>query len=330
MSVKSQRNNILQAIAGFTLVVIIVAAIGYFTIGNEPDIIQGQVEVTEYRVSSKVPGRILELRVKEGDYVKVGDTLAILDAPDVRAKMTQAQSAEEAAAAMDEMARAGARAEQIRGAYQLLQQAKAGAEIAEKSYKRVQRLYEEGVMTAQKRDEALANYKAMEAQMKAAQSQYDMARNGARREEKMAAAAQVGRARGAVAEVGSYINETVQTAQIEGEVSDVYPKVGELVGTGSPIMTIAVMKDLWGTFNVREDHIQGMKVGDELTAFVPAFGKDIRMKVYHIKDEGSYAVWKATKANGQYDLKTFEIKARPVEPVDGLRPGMSLIVNYDK
>lgn len=330
MSVKSQRNNILQAIAGFTLVVIIVAAIGYFTIGNEPDIIQGQVEVTEYRVSSKVPGRILELRVKEGDYVKVGDTLAILDAPDVRAKMTQAQSAEEAAAAMDEMARAGARAEQIRGAYQLLQQAKAGAEIAEKSYKRVQRLYEEGVMTAQKRDEALANYKAMEAQMKAAQSQYDMARNGARREEKMAAAAQVGRARGAVAEVGSYINETVQTAQIEGEVSDVYPKIGELVGTGSPIMTIAVMKDLWGTFNVREDHIQGMKVGDELTAFVPAFGKDIRMKVYHIKDEGSYAVWKATKANGQYDLKTFEIKARPVEPVDGLRPGMSLIVNYDK
>lgn len=330
MSVKSQHNNILQAIAGFTLVVIIVGVIGYFTIGNEPDIIQGQVEVTEYRVSSKVPGRILELRVKEGDYVKVGDTLAILDAPDVRAKMTQAQSAEEAAAAMDEMARAGARAEQIRGAYQLLQQAKAGAEIAEKSYKRVQRLYEEGVMTAQKRDEALANYKAMEAQMKAAQSQYDMARNGARREEKMAAAAQVGRARGAVAEVGSYINETVQTAQMEGEVSDVYPKVGELVGTGSPIMTIAVMKDLWGTFNVREDYLQGLKVGDELTAFAPAFGKDIRMKVYYIKDEGSYAVWKATKANGQYDLKTFEVKARPVEKTDGLRPGMSLIINRGK
>lgn len=310
--------------------VIIVGAIGYFTIGNEPDVIQGQVEVTEYRVSSKVPGRILELRVKEGDYVKVGDTLAILDAPDVRAKMTQAQSAEEAAAAMDEMARAGARAEQIRGAYQLLQQAKAGAEIAEKSYKRVQRLYEEGVMTAQKRDEALANYKAMEAQMKAAKSQYDMARNGARREEKMAAAAQVNRARGAVAEVGSYINETVQTAQMEGEVSDVYPKVGELVGTGSPIMTIAVMKDMWGTFNVREDYLQGLKVGDELTAFAPAFGKDIRMKVYYIKDEGSYAVWKATKTNGQYDLKTFEVKARPVEKTDGLRPGMSLIINRDK
>ena len=152
MSVKSQHNNILQAIAGFTLVVIIVGVIGYFTIGNEPDVIQGQVEVTEYRVSSKVPGRILELRVKEGDYVKVGDTLAILDAPDVRAKMAQAQSAEEAAAAMDEMARAGARAEQIRGAYQLLQQAKAGAQIAELSHQLVQRLYDEGVTKAQKRD----------------------------------------------------------------------------------------------------------------------------------------------------------------------------------
>lgn len=326
MSAKSQHNNILLAILGFTAVVVIVALIGYFTLGHDDEVIQGQVEVTEYRVSSKVPGRVLELRVKEGDYVKVGDTLAILDAPDVKAKMVQARSAEDAATAMDDMAKAGARQEQVRGAYQVLQQAKAGLEIAEKSYKRVQRLFDEGVMTAQKRDEAFANYKAMEAQMKAAQSQYDMARNGARREEKMAAQAQVNRARGAVEEVRSYINETVQTAQMEGEVSDVYPKVGELIGTGSPIMTIAVMSDMWGTFNVREDQLEGMKVGDEFTAYSPAFGKDIRMKVYYMKDEGSYAVWKATKANGQYDLKTFEVKARPVEKQDGMRPGMSLVI----
>ncbi len=326
MSAKSQHNNILLAILGFTAVVVIVALIGYFTLGHDDEVIQGQVEVTEYRVSSKVPGRVLELRVKEGDYVKVGDTLAIIDAPDVKAKMVQARSAEDAATAMDDMAKAGARQEQVRGAYQVLQQAKAGLEIAEKSYKRVQRLFDEGVMTAQKRDEAFANYKAMEAQMKAAQSQYDMARNGARREEKMAAQAQVNRARGAVEEVRSYINETVQTAQMEGEVSDVYPKVGELIGTGSPIMTIAVMSDMWGTFNVREDQLEGMKVGDEFTAYSPAFGKDIRMKVYYMKDEGSYAVWKATKANGQYDLKTFEVKARPVEKQDGMRPGMSLVI----
>ena len=326
MSAKSQHNNILLAVGGFIAVVIIVALIGFLALDRDPDVIQGQVEVTEYRVSSKVPGRILELRVSEGDYVKAGDTLAILDAPEVRAKMEQARSAESAAAALELKAQNGARKEQIQGAYSVLQQAKAGYEIAEKSYQRIQRLYDEGVMSAQKRDEVYANYKAMEAQMKAAQSQYDMAVNGARMEDKLAAAAQVGRAKGAVQEVNSYIHETVQIAQKEGEVANIYPKVGELVGTGSPIMSIAVMDDMWGTFNVREDQLNGMKVGSEFNVFVPAFNKEIKMKVYYLKDQGSYAVWKATKANGQYDLKTFEVKARPVEKLDGLRPGMSLII----
>lgn len=326
MSEKKQHKNIIITAACTTLVVAVVAVIGAMSIKQEPETIQGQVEVSEYRVSSKVPGRILEIRVKEGDYVNVGDTLAILDAPEVRAKMTQAQSAENAAAAMDEMANNGARQEQVCGAFAVLQQAKAGLEIAQKSYNRVQRLYDEGVMTAQKRDEAFANYKALEAQVKAAQSQYDMARNGARSEEKKAAAAQVNRAKGAVAEVNSYIHETMQIAQMAGEVSDVYPKVGELVGTGSPIMSVSLMNDIWGTFNVREDQLDGMKVGSIVTAFVPAFKKEIRMKVYYIKDQGSYAVWKATKSNGQYDLKTFEVKARPMDKLEGLRPGMSLIL----
>ena len=326
MSAKSQHNNILLAIGGFIAVVIIVAIIGFLALDRDPDIIQGQVEVTEYRVSSKVPGRILELRVSEGDYVKAGDTLAILDAPEVRAKMSQAQGAESAAAALELKAQNGARKEQIQGAFSVLQQAKAGYEIAEKSYNRVQRLFDEGVMSAQKRDEAFANYKAMEAQMKAAQSQYDMAVNGARMEDKMAASAQVNRAKGAVQEVNSYIHETVQIAQKEGEVTDIYPKIGELVGTGSPIMSIAMMDDMWGTFNVREDQLNGMQVSSEFTVFVPAFNKEVKMKVYHLKDQGSFAVWKATKANGQYDLKTFEVKARPVEKLEGLRPGMSLII----
>ena len=268
---KKQHNNILLAILGFAAVVAIVAIIGFFVLDRDPEIIQGQVEVGEYRVSSKVPGRILEIRVKEGDFVHAGDTLAILDAPEVQAKMAQARGAEQGASALEQMAKNGARKEQVQGAYQLLQQAKAGLEIAEKSYGRVQRLYDEGVMSAQKRDEALAMYKSAQAQMRAAQSQYDMAVNGARREEKMAAQAQVERARGAVQEVNAYIGETVQTAQMDGEVSSIYPKVGELVGTGSPIMTISLMDDLWGTFNVREDQLGDMQVGREFTAFVPAF-----------------------------------------------------------
>lgn len=326
MSEKTQHKNILLTVAAFTVVVVIIAVIGTLVFKSEPEIIQGYVEVSEYRVSSKVPGRVLELRVKEGDYVNVGDTLAIIDAPDVKAKLAQAESAESAASAMDQMANNGARREQINGAYALLQQAKAGLEIAQKSYNRVQRLYDEGVMSAQKREEAFANYKAIEAQVKAAQSQYDMAVNGARREEKMAAAAQVNRAKGAVQEVNSYISETMQTAQKAGEVSDVYPKEGELIGTGSPIMSVSLLDDMWGTFNVREDQLDGMRIGSVITAYAPAFKKDIKMKVYYIKDQGSYATWKATKANGQYDLKTFEVKARPVTKVEGLRPGMSLVL----
>ena len=323
---KTQHTNILLAILGFVTVVIIVATIGFFALGRDPELIQGQVEATEYRVSSKVPGRILELRVKEGDFVKAGDTLAILDAPEVRAKMAQAQGAESAAAALELKAQNGARREQIQGAYQVWQQAIAGLDIAKKSYERIQRLFDEGVVSAQQRDEVYAKYKAMEAQEKAAKSQYDLAVNGARREDKLAAQAQVDRARGAVQEVNSYISETVQIAQMDGEVSSIYPKVGELVGTGSPIMTISVMSDMWGTFNVREDQLNGLAVGSTFTAFVPAFNKDVQMKVYYMKDQGSFAVWKATKANGQYDLKTFEVKARPVEKFEGLRPGMSLII----
>jgi HlyD family secretion protein len=323
---KKQHNNILLAILGFIIVIAIVAIIGFFALDRDPEIIQGQVEVSEYRVSSKVPGRIQEIRVKEGDFVRAGDTLAILDAPEVHAKMHQAQGAEGAASALELMARNGARKEQIQGAFQLLQQAKAGLEIAEKSYQRVQRLFDEGVVSAQKRDEAEAMFKASEAQVKAAQSQYDMAVNGARQEEKLAAQAQVERARGAVQEVNAYIDETVQVAQMDGEVNSIYPKVGELVGTGSPIMTISMMDDLWGTFNVREDQLGKLQTGTEFEAFVPAFNKTIKMKVYHMKDQGSYAVWKATKANGQYDLKTFEVKARPVETIEGLRPGMSLVI----
>ena len=323
---KKQHHNILYAIVGFAAVVIIVALIGFFTLGRDPELIQGQVEVSEYRVSSKVPGRILEIRVSEGDFVHAGDTLAIIDAPEVKAKMKQAQGVQDGAAALDDMAKNGARKEMVQGAFQLLQQAKAGLEIAEKSYNRVQRLSDEGVMSAQKRDEAYAMFKASEAQVKAAQSQYDMAVNGARSEEKRAAQAQLERAKGAVQEVNAYIGETVQVAQMDGEVSSIYPKVGELVGTGSPIMTISMMNDMWGTFNVREDQLNGMQVGTEFTAFIPAFNKEVTMKVYFMKDQGSYAVWKATKANGQYDLKTFEVKARPTETVEGLRPGMSLII----
>ncbi|MFW9608184.1 MAG: HlyD family secretion protein [Prevotella sp.] len=325
MSAKSQHNNILLAVLGFTLVVVVVGLIGFFTLGKQDETIQGEVEVSEYRVSCKLPGRVVELRVKEGDYVHVGDTLAILEIPEIDAQKKVAQATGNAAKALQDLTDAGARKEQIQGAFEIVQQAKAAEDIAKKTYTRMQHLYDEGVMSGQKRDEAFAAYKATEAQVKAAQSQYNLARNGAREQEKRVASNNAEAAQSTVDVVSSLLKETVQIAQVEGEVSDVYPKVGELVGMGSPIMSISIMSDKWGTFNIREDQLKGMKIGDVFTAFVPAFNKDIRMKVYYIKDQGSYAVWKATKTTGQYDLKTFEVKARPIDKLDGLRPGMSLI-----
>ena len=307
-------------------VIAVVALVGFFMLRKGPEIVQGQAEVNEYRVSSKVPGRILEFRVTEGQKVHAGDTLALLEAPDVQAKLKQAQAAEAAAQAQNEKAIKGARQEQIQGAYEMWQKARAGVVIAEKSYKRVKNLHDQGVMSAQKLDEVTAQRDAALATEKAAKSQYEMARNGAEREDKAAAAALVQRAQGAVAEVQSYIAETYLIAQADGEVSEIFPKVGELVGTGAPIMNIAIMEDMWVSFNMREDLLKGMTIGTEFDAYVPALDHDIRLKVYYMKDLGTYAAWKATKTTGQFDLKTFEVKASPVEKVEGLRPGMSVVL----
>lgn len=327
MSEKTQHKNILLAISAFTIVVIVVAAIGFVCFGNNDDnVIQGEVEVSEYRVSSKLPGRIAEICVTEGDFVHKGDTLAILDVPEVEAQKRAAEATQDAAKAVSDMADNGARKEQIQAAYQLWQQAVAASDIAEKTYKRLQNLYNEGVISAQKRDEAFAAYKATQAQVLAAKSQYDMAKSGARNEERKAASDQANAAKNATDVVKSLLRETVQIATADGEVSEIFPKVGELVGLGSPIMSISEMNDMWGTFNIREDQLNGMKVGDTFKAYCPAFDKEIEMKVYHIKDQGSFAVWKATKTNGQYDIKTFEVKARSSKPVEGLRPGMTLII----
>ena len=326
MSAKSQHQNILLAVMGFSIAVLIVAIIGFFTLGKTDDVIQGEVEVGEYRVSCKLPARVVEIRVKEGDFVHKGDTLAILEIPEMNAQEKVAQSTEAATQALSNLTEEGARREAIQSAQQLVVQAKAATDVAKKTYDRMQNLFSEGVMSQQKRDEAKAAWEVALAHENAMKSQYEMAKNGARTEEKKAAQSQANAAKHAVDVVRSVLKETVQVAAVDGEVSDIYPKEGELVGMGSPILSISMMKDMWGTFNVREDQLNGLKVGDTFTAFSPAFNKELKLKVFEIKDEGSYAVWKATKSNGQYDLKTFEVKARPINPFDGLRPGMSLIV----
>lgn len=317
-------------ILGLIIIVIILAVfmlIGVFTLRPEPYVIAGEAEATEYRVSGKVPSRIEAFLYEEGDQVKKGDTVVILDSPEVRAKMAQALGAKHAAEAQNRKAIHGAREEQILGAYELWQKAMVGERVMKQSWERVSKLYDKGVVTAQKRDEVKAQYDAAAATARAAKSQYDMAVKGAQQEDKDAAAALVERANGAVQEVNGYLNELYLTSPCDGEVTERYPKVGELIGSGSPIMSIIDLSDIWFTFAIREDYLANLTIGDEFLVEVPALGKQRhRVRVTHIKAMGTYATWRTTKMNGGYDVRTFDVKCRPVDIIPNLRPGMTALM----
>lgn len=327
---KQERNKVI-VLGGIVGLILLVAIFGFIFWEPQPEIIQGEAEATEVRISGKVPGRIERFMASEGDRVQKGDTLVILWSPDVQAKFEQARAAEAAALAMNKKVDNGSRSEQLAMAYQNWQKALAALDIVQKSYERVQVLFENEVVSAQKKDEAEANYKAMKATEQAAHAQYEMVRNGAQQEDKLAAEAQLNRAKGAVAEVESYLNETFLVSPVDGEISERYPNVGELVGTGAPIMDVMDPDDMWVSFNIREDLLGDIRMGETFTAVIPALkNKEITLKVTYMKDRGSYAAWRATKTTGQFDAKTFEVKAVPTEKVEGLRPGMSVLKSGSK
>lgn len=327
MKQKNESNRNLQvALIGLATVVVIVFIIGWYVYEPVPVVIQGSAEVNEVRISGKVPGRILQLYAQEGQRVNKGDTLVMIDSPEVRAKLAQANAAKSAALAQQQKAHKGARSETIEGAYEMWQKAVIGVDIAKKSYDRVERLFEKGVITAQNRDEVEAQYNAAVATAAAAKSQYDMAKNGAEKEDKLSTIALVDKAKGAIAEVEAFLAETVLVSPISGEVTEVFPASGELVATGSPIMNIVDMSDIWFSFNVREDLLDEMKMGNEIEVTIPALNQKVTLKITYIKALASYATWKATKASGQFDAKTFEVRATPTAPIKDLRPGMSAIM----
>lgn len=323
---KKKNKDLRTGLIALIIVVILIFIVGLIINRPEPIIIQGEADASEIRISGKITGRINQFNVEEGSQVQLGDTLVIIDSPELSAKLEQANAAENAAQAQNKKAIKGARKEQIMGAFEMWQKVQVGVDISKKSYDRVQRLFDKGVVTAQKRDEAEAQYKAAVATANAAKSQYDMAKNGAESEDKEAALALVDRAKGAVNEVKSYFKEITLTSPINGEVTDVYPKRGELVGAGAPIMSIVDLNDIWFTFNVREDLLGELKMGKTFKIKVPALDNQIvEVKVTYIKALASYATWKATKTTGQFDVKTFEVRARPTAKVENLRPGMTAL-----
>ncbi len=321
------KGNLLLGIIVLVALIATVAVLGIIFSRPKPAVIQGEAEATEYRVSGKVPGRIETFYAKEGDVVRKGDVLVDIDSPEVRAKLAQARAVYAAASAQRNKANAGARQEEIAGAYELYQKALVGEDIAKKTLDRATRLHEQKVISDQKFDEATAQYNAAAATAQAAKSQYDMAVKGARDEDKAAAIALVDQANGAVMEVESYLSELKLTSPVDGIISARYPHVGELVGTGSPIMTVTDLSDMWFTFNIREDRLNSIKNGTELTLKIPALNDlTVKATVNYIAARESYATWRATSETDEFDAKTFEVRAVPASVVSGLRPGMTAIV----
>lgn len=327
MEMEQEDRRLLTALGVFIVVMILLFIAGTFLIRPAKAVVQGQADATSVRISGKLPGRVTEFYVKEGDKVRKGDTLVHIHSSTVDAKLYQAQSMENAASAQNSKVDAGTRSQIINAARDQWLQAQAATSIAQKTYNRMENLYAQGIVSEQKRDEARAAYDAAKAQEAAAKSQYEMAKEGAQKEDKAAARAMKNAARGNVMEVESILEDQYLTAPCDGEISDIYPHEGELVGSGTPIMNVLKSEDTWIVFNVREEMLNTLTMGKEIEVMIPGLDKKhVKAHIFYIRDMGSYAVWSATKAAGEYDSKTFEVKARPMEQVENLRPGMSAIL----
>ncbi|HAU80828.1 efflux RND transporter periplasmic adaptor subunit [Stenotrophomonas sp.] len=311
------------------LVLAIVVVVGLWLAWRTPaEQLQGMADADTVNVAAKITARLAELKVREGDRVTAGQVLFVLDSPEVAAKEQQAQGALEAARAVADKADEGARSEDIRAAQANWKRAEAGATLADATYQRVQNLYNEGVMTRQKRDEALAQARSSRELSNAARAQYDQALAGARDQDKRAAQGQVRQAQGAVAEVDAARDEINGRAPMAGEINKRMSDIGELVPAGYPVFTLVDIDRMWVSVNLRESQMRGLKVGTRLRGNVPALDRDAEFEVYFINPAGDYATWRATRQSSGYDVRSFEIRLRPVAPVEGFRPGMSVLFGW--
>lgn len=324
---QQKANRSLMLTMGIVVIfVAIIAIIGFIFMNKPSEIIEGQVEGTTVRISGKLPGRVVKFFVEEGDSVKAGDTLVHIHSAIAEAQLTEAEAMKEVAQAQNRKVDAGTRSQIIQAAYDMLQQAKAAVTITEKTYRRMDNLYNEGVLSEQKRDEAKAAYDAAVAARNAAESNYSLAKAGAQKEDKESTAALVSAAGGGVEQVKAVLADSYLTAPFDGTIDQIYPEPGELVALGAPIMTLLRSDKRWITFNVREELLNEIKQGSKVRLMIPALGRrEIDAEVYYIRDMGSYATWRSTKSTGDWDSRTFEVRARPSGDVSDLRPGMSAI-----
>jgi len=314
------------AIVVLLLVMAIITTGLWLALRATDHVVQGMADADSINVSTKISARVSKLLVHEGDRVEAGQLLFELDSPEVAAKLAQATALLDAARTQAGKAEQGARQDEIRAAEANWRRAVAGAELSHATYLRVENLYNEGVMTRQKRDEALAQEQSAQQLVVAARAQYDLALAGARDEDKAAAQAQVRQAEGAVAEVQAAEKEIQGRAPMSAEVGQRLVDVGELVPAGYPVFSLIDIDHMWVSFNLRENQFNRLKIGHQLKGDIPALHlQAVAFEVYFISPAGDFATWRSTRQSSGYDVKSFEVRVRPLKPIEGFRPGMSVL-----
>lgn len=324
------RKYLAIAFASLLAAVVIVTVAGLLLARKPPLTLQGQVEATEIRISGKLLGRIDSFRVKEGDEVRAGDTLVVINSPIVQAQYRKTEALHRATEEENRKIDRGTRSQIVASAYQVWLAAKSQAELAEKTHARVHKLYTDSVVARQRYDEAEAAMQSARAAERSAYEQYRLALEGVQREDREASRNMVAAAASSVDEVAALLVDAKLTAPADGQIAGIYPKRGELVAPGAPIMSLVVLDDSYVVFNVREDLMPHFRIGKHFAVAVPALARDdIPLEVYYISPLGSFATWKSTKQAGSYDMRTFEVRLRPTIAVEGLRPGMTAILEWE-
>tara|TARA_R110001583_G_scaffold122337_1_gene273630 strand:+ start:12968 stop:13960 length:993 start_codon:yes stop_codon:yes gene_type:complete len=326
-----KNSNYIKSVISIVVIAILVLTGIWFLTKPKSVVLQGRIEAKEIYLSAKIPTRLKTLEVKEGASVQKGQLLATLESPEIDAKEKQALAAKDAADSQKDKAINGARIEEISAAKSIYGKATAAANVMSKTYERIQNLYKDGVVSEQQRDEVFAKTEASLKDQEAAKSQYQMALKGARKEDIQAANALVQKAEGVLTELESYKNEKNIIAPLNAEVLNFLPEEGELIPAGYPVVHLVDLSNSYAIINVKETMLYNFKKDSEFTATIPALkNQEIRFKIYYVAALGDYATWNATKATGEFDIRTFEIKAQPINDDNQLRPGMSLLIDYSQ
>ncbi len=321
---KSGKPGLFAVGVAFSLVLIGIA--GFLLMRKPPLVVQGEVDATEIKLAPKVVGRVQALQVHKGDQVKKGQMLALLESQDLQAKLEQARAAMELAKEEHIKAIRGSRVEDICAQSNLWVKAKSVTEQAERTVNRFRKLQATDAVSLQQLQDSERDWEVAHSSERAARAGFDLAVAGSREEDKLAAAARYKQMSKTVEELEALVAELKLTSPIAGEVQDRIVEEGELVSPGLPVVSIVNLQDVWVTFNLREDLLANIRMGSTFRVRVPALGnKELPIKVNYIAAKGDFATWRATKATGDFDLKTFEVRAVPAEPTEGLRPGMSAL-----